>query len=87
MTEIFIAAPTRTAIGRFGGTLAGMTAADLGGAVARECIRRASIAPAEIGYVAFGNARQAGGGPNPARQVGRNAGLPDESPAYTINMA
>lgn len=87
MTDILIAAPVRTAIGRFGGSLAGTTAAELGGVAAREAIRRAGLAPEQVGYTVFGNARQAGGGPNPARQVGRHAGLPDGSPAFTINMA
>jgi len=59
----------------------------LGGIAGRESIRRAGIDPAEIGYAVFGNARQAGGGPNPARQIGRRAGLPDASPAFTVNMA
>src|SRR6185503_8484216 len=86
-TEIFLAAPVRTPIGRFGGGLASLSAAELGGFAAREAIRRAGIDPAEVGYTVFGNARQAGGGPNPARQVGRRAGLPDASPAYTVNMA
>jgi acetyl-CoA C-acetyltransferase len=87
MTEILLAAPVRTPIGKFGGALASMTAAELGGVAARECLRRAGVDPQEVGYTVFGNARQAGVGPNPARQVGRQAGLPDESPAITINMA
>src|SRR4029453_7537820 len=84
---IFLAAPVRTPIGRFGGGLASLTAAELGGLAAREAIRRAGIDPAEIGHTVFGNARQAGGGPTPARQIGRRAGLPDASPAFTVNMA
>ena len=87
MTEMFIAAPVRTPIGRFGGGLAALPAADLGAAAAREAIRRAGVAPDRVGYTIFGNARQAGGRPNPARQVGRLAGLPDASPAFTLNMA
>jgi acetyl-CoA C-acetyltransferase len=87
LDDLFIAAPVRTPIGRFGGGLASLTAAELGGAAAREAIRRAGIAPERVGYTVFGNARQAGGGPNPARQVGRHAGLPDASPAFTVNMA
>src|SRR5438093_13058419 len=84
---ILIAAPARTPIGRFGGGLASLSAAELGAEAARETIRRAGVDPAAIGYTVFGNARQAGGGPNPARQVGRRAGLPDASPAFTVNMA
>jgi len=87
MNDLFIAAPVRTPIGKFGGSFTSLTASELGGAAARESLRRAGIAGDRVGYTVFGNARQAGGGPNPARQVGRRAGLPDESPAYTINMA
>ncbi len=87
MTEIVLASPVRTPIGRFGGALASLTAAELGGCAARASLERAGLAPAAVGYTVFGNARQAGGGPNPARQVGRRAGVPDESPAFTINMA
>jgi acetyl-CoA C-acetyltransferase len=87
MSDLFIAAPVRTPIGKFGGALAPMTAAELGGVAARASLARAGIAPDAVGYTVFGNARQAGGGPNPARQVGRRAGLPDTSPAVTINMA
>ncbi|HUK62507.1 MAG TPA: acetyl-CoA C-acetyltransferase [Dongiaceae bacterium] len=87
MSEILLAAPVRTPIGSFGGALATLTAAELGGLAGAECLRRARVEPAAVDYTVFGNARQAGGGPNPARQVGRRAGLRDESPAYTINMA
>ncbi len=87
MNEIVLASPVRTPIGRFGGGLASMTAAELGGIAARASLERAGLAASAVGYTVFGNARQAGGGPNPARQVGRNAGLPDAAPAFTINMA
>jgi acetyl-CoA C-acetyltransferase len=87
VSEIFLAAPVRTPIGAFGGALATMPAAELGGLAGAECLRRARVEPAAVDYTVFGNARQAGGGPNPARQVGRHAGLPDASPAYTVNMA
>ncbi|MFI5372998.1 MAG: thiolase family protein [Candidatus Eisenbacteria bacterium] len=87
MSEILLAAPVRTPIGSFGGGLASLTAAELGGLAASESLRRAGVDPAAVEYTVFGNARQAGGGPNPARQVGRRAGLPDTSPAYTVNMA
>src|SRR5204863_1604211 len=87
MSEILLAAPARTPIGRFGGGLASLSAAELGAASVRETIHRAGVPPDAVGYTVFGNARQAGGGPNPARQVGRRAGLPDASPAFTVNMA
>ena len=87
MSEIFLAAPVRTPIGRFGGALASLSAAELGGLAARETIHRSGLAADAIGHAVFGNARQAGGGPNPARQIGRRAGLPDASVAFTVNMA
>ncbi len=87
MTDLLIAAPVRTPSGRFGGGLASMPAAGRGGVAGREAIRRAGVDPARIGYTIFGNARQAGGRPNPGRQVGRLAGVPDTSPAFTITMA
>ena len=87
MSDIFLAAPVRTPIGSFGGALASLSGAELGGLAAAESLRRAGLDPAQIGYTIFGNARQAGGGPNPARQVGRPAGVPDAAPAFTVNMA
>lgn len=67
--EVFLIAPLRTPIGRFGGTLAAVTAAELGTHVARATVERSGIDPAAIDEVIFGNARQAGVGPNVARQV------------------
>jgi acetyl-CoA C-acetyltransferase len=85
--SVFIVSAVRTPIGKFGGTLAGMTAADLGVIAAKAAIERAGITPDKVEEAIFGNARQAGGGPNPARQIGYRAGLPESSPAYTINKA
>src|SRR5690242_9624039 len=85
--EIVLAAAARTPIGKFGGALAGLGAADLGVVAARSTLARAAIAPAVIDQAVFGHARQAGNGPNVARQVGYRAGLPPERPAYTINQA
>jgi acetyl-CoA C-acetyltransferase len=64
-----------------------MSAPVLGGAAAAAALRRCAVAPGDVDEVIFGNARQAGGGPNPARQIARLAGLPPEVPAYTINKA
>jgi acetyl-CoA C-acetyltransferase len=64
-----------------------MTAADLGVDAAQGAMERAGISPAQVEEVIFGNARQAGGGPNPARQIGVRSGIPQEVPAYTINKA
>ena len=87
MEAVYIVSGVRTPIGKFGGTLAGMTAADLGVIAAKAAIERAGITPDKIEEAIFGNARQAGGGPNPGRQIGYRAGVPESSPAYTINKA
>lgn len=77
----------RTPIGRFCGAFAELTAADLGTSVVGALLERARLDPAAVGELIFGNARQAGGGPNVARQVGVRAGIPVEVPAWTVNMA
>src|SRR5437660_1202747 len=59
----------------------------MGVVAAKAAIERAGIAPEQVEETIFGNARQAGGGPNPARQIGVRAGVPQEVPAYTINKA
>lgn len=85
--DIVLAAPVRTPIGRFGGALASLSAADLGTAAAQACLERAGLDPARVDQVIFGHARQAGGGPNTARQIAFRAGVPVERPAYTVNQA
>jgi len=87
MKHIFLAGAVRTPIGRFGGSLAGWTAADLGTAVAKESLRRAQIRPDRVDDSIWGCARQAGGGPNVARQITFRAGVPDRVPAFTVNQA
>lgn len=84
---VYLAAPVRTPIGKFGGGLASLSAADLGTSAAQACLDRAGIDPAEVDEVIFGHARQAGGGPNTARQIGFRVGVPVQSPAQTINQA
>src|SRR5258705_3433960 len=84
MSQLFIAAPVRTPIGKFGGSFATLTAAELGGASARETLRRAGVAAGEVGYTVFSNARQARGRPKPVRHAGRRAGLLDEALAHTL---
>ncbi len=84
---VFIVSAVRTPIGKFGGGLAALTAADLGTAAAKEAIAQARISPDLIDETIFGNARQAGVGPNVARQISHRAGVPDKIPAYTINQA
>jgi acetyl-CoA C-acetyltransferase len=85
--RVLLAGGVRTPIGSFGGSLAASSAAELGGLAARAALERAGLAPATVDEVVFGHARQAGNGPNLARQVGRRAGLADEVPAFTINKA
>jgi acetyl-CoA C-acetyltransferase len=87
MREVVIAGAVRTPIGKFGGALSGLSAAQLGSAAASEALRRAGIAPTQVEETVFGCARQAGGGPNVARQVSYRAGVPPEVPAFTVNMA
>lgn len=86
-TEVVLAGAVRTPIGKFGGKLAGFAAADLGVVAARAAIDRAGVDPGRVDQAIFGHARQAGGGPNAARQVALRAGLPVDRPAYTINQA
>ena len=85
--DIFLVAAVRTPIGKFGGSLASMTAPDLGVASAKATIERSGIDPTAIDEVTFGNARQAGVGPNSARQIAIRSGLRHEVPAYTVNQA
>ena len=77
MVNIHIVGAVRTPIGKFGGTLAEWTAADMGVAALEEAMRRAGIAPGRVEEVIVGNARQAGGGPNVARQISVRAGVPE----------
>jgi len=87
MKNVYLAGAVRTPIGKFGGTLASWTAADLGVSVAKESLRRAGLAPDQISDSIWGCARQAGGGPNVARQITYRAGVPETIPAATINQA
>ena len=87
MKPIYLTGAVRSPIGRFGGSLRDWTAADLGTAVAKEGLRRANIHPGQIDDSIWGCARQAGGGPNVARQITFRAGVPDRVPAFTVNQA
>ena len=86
-SDILIAAARRTPIGKFLGVFAGTPAVELGAVAARAALADAALAPERIDAVVFGHARQAGCGPNPARQVQSRAGIPLETPAFTINQA
>jgi len=87
MHEVYVLSAARTPIGKFGGSLASMTAADMGVVAAQAAMERAGVRPDQIEETIFGNARQAGGGPNPARQISIRSGVPQEVPAYTVNKA
>ena len=87
MKNVYIAGAVRTPIGRFGGTLASWSAADLGVAAAKESLRRAGVKPDQIDESIWGCARQAGGGPNVGRQITFRAGVPETKPAFTVNQA
>ena len=87
MKNVYLVASVRTPIGRFGGTLAAWTAADLGVAAAKESLQRAGVTPDQIQQSIWGCARQAGGGPNVARQITYRAGVPETVPAFTVNQA
>ena len=84
---VVITHAVRTPIGRYLGAFADLSAADLGTSAVSDLIGRASIDPELVGELVFGNGRQAGGGPNVARQVSVRAGIPQASPAWTVNMA
>ncbi|WP_077034921.1 acetyl-CoA C-acetyltransferase [Pelomonas sp. KK5] len=83
--DIVIVAAARTAIGKFGGTLAKTPAVDLGAAVVQDLLRRSGLSGEQIGELIFGQVLQAGTGQNPARQTVIKAGLPNTVPAMTIN--
>jgi acetyl-CoA C-acetyltransferase len=85
--DVVILGAARTPIGRYGGALRSVHPAELGAAAAKAAMDRAGVAPDYIDEVLIGHARQAGSGPNPARQVGKRAGIPDTVPAQTINKA
>ena len=83
--EIVLAGACRTAIGKFGGSLANTPAVELGAIVIKEAVRRAGIKPEDVDEVLMGNVLQAGLGQSPARQASIKAGIPDTVPALTIN--
>ena len=87
MPAVYILSGVRTPIGKFGGSLASLTAADMGVVAAKAAMERAGIQPEQVEETIFGNARQAGGGPNPARQISIRSGVPQEVPAFTVNKA
>src|SRR5512134_58815 len=87
LTEVVIVGAARTPIGRYGGAFRTTHPAELGAVAARAALERAGVDPAAVDEVIMGHGRQAGSGPNPARQVGARAGLPHTVAAQTINQA
>src|SRR5216684_3175491 len=87
LQAVYILSAVRTPIGKFGGSLASLTAADMGVVAAKAAIERAGIQADQVEETIFGNARQAGGGPNPARQISIRSGVPQEVSAFTVNKA
>ena len=85
MREVVIASAVRTAIGTFNGSLAPLSAVEIGSAVITEALKRAKVEPGVVDEVIMGNVLQAGLGQNPARQAAIHAGLPVETTAYTVN--
>jgi len=85
MEEVLIVGAARTAIGKFGGTLAKTPATDLGAHVIRKVLERAGVSPEQVSEVIMGQVLTGGSGQNPARQAAIRAGLPEMIPAMTIN--
>ena len=85
MEDIVIVSAARTAVGKFGGSLANIAATELGSIVIKEVLERAKIGPDQIGEVIMGQVLTAGSGQNPARQALLKSGVAKETPALTIN--
>jgi acetyl-CoA C-acetyltransferase len=87
LNNVYILSAVRTPIGKFGGSLASLSAVDMGVVAAKAALERAGVQSQQVEETIFGNARQAGGGPNPARQISLRSGISQEVPAYTVNKA
>ena len=85
MQDVVIVAATRTAVGSFQGSLAHVTAVDLGAAVIRQLLAKTGLDGAQVDEVIMGQVLTAGAGQNPARQAAIKAGLPFAVPALTLN--
>src|SRR3569623_1007503 len=86
MDDVVIVAAMRTAVGKFGGSLAKVPAADLGAHVIRGLLAKTGIKPDMISEVIMGQVLTAGVGQNPARQAAIRTGLPDSAPAYPTTL-
>ncbi|HET7221257.1 MAG TPA: acetyl-CoA C-acyltransferase [Vicinamibacterales bacterium] len=87
LPDVVVVGAARTPIGRYGGAFKDVHPAELGAVATRAALERADLRPERVDEVIVGHARQAGSGPNPGRQVGRRAGVPDSVPAQTLNKA
>ena len=86
MTEVVIVSAARTPVGSFNGALSGLQAHELGKIAIMAAVERAGIAASDVGEVIMGQVLQAGAGQGPARQASMNAGIPMESPAWSLNQ-
>ncbi len=87
MSSVVVLAAQRTPIGAFLGSFSALTPADLGVAVTQPMLEQVGVSPESVDELIFGVGRQAGGGPNVARQVAVRSGMSTSSTAYTVNMA
>ena len=85
--KVVILSAARTPVGKFGGSFKNTSAVSLGVVASKEAIKKARLEPAQIDEVIFGQARQAGNRPNPARQILYRTGIPEEKVAFTVNKA
>jgi acetyl-CoA C-acetyltransferase len=85
--RVGIVSAVRTPIGKFMGSFTHVTAVELGINATVAALKKANLAGPEVDEFIYGNARQAGSGPNPARQISFKSGMGDKTPAYTVNMA
>ena len=87
MERAVVVEGARTPIGRFLGSFSEIPVVDLAITATQEALRRANVDPSDVDEAVFGHARQAGNGPNTARQVSYRAGMGESVPAHTVNMA
>lgn len=87
INDVVILSAVRTPIGAYGKSLKDISAVEMGTIAAQAAVGRAGLSPEDLDETIFGCARQAGNGPNPARQVAWHTGIPEGRPAYTINKA
>ena len=85
--DVYVLHAKRTPIGRFGGAFKDLTAVDLGVSVTQAVLKESGVSPEHVQEAIFGHARPAGVGPNPARQVSFRSGIPNTTPAFTVNKA